>query len=122
MSTQEDRIYALEQKVNALERRMFSVQAIQQPMSTPSFTQGQPSVEPQRDIRGVSTHEERSGKRFLRRLKVIVTVIALIALMIVVAMISAASFSMLVNTFLAKMLHVDIRAEIAYLWQLIHHL
>lgn len=98
------------------------VPAVQQAGNTASLTQGQPSIEPQRAIQRAGTHAETQGKRFLHRLEVVATLIALVILMIVVAMIASASFSASANTFLANLLHVDIRAEIAYLWQLIHHL
>lgn len=100
------------------------VQAVQPPGNTVAFTSGQPSRETYRDIHetSTSTRAEAHGKRFLRRLEVIVTLLALVVLMGVVAMIATASFSVQANTFLASLLHIDIRAEIAYLWQLIHHL
>jgi hypothetical protein len=53
--------------------------------------------------------------------KVVIGVVLLLLALILV-LIVAASFNASVNSFVATLLHVDIRAEIAYLWQLIRSL
>ncbi len=78
------------------------------------------SSQPDRDIDQVKTKPER-GRGRGKRLEQVVTLILLVVLLLVVALITTASLSTSVNTFIATMFHIDIRAELAYLWQIISH-
>lgn len=62
------------------------------------------------------------GKRFIGAAERLLTVLLSLLLFIVLVMIVAATLSENANMLIASTLHVDIRAEIAYLWQLITHI
>jgi hypothetical protein len=78
----------------------------------------------QQDITELETrpgHSKRN-RSIGRKIERVITVMLLSILLLVVALIVAASVSADMNTWITNTLHVDIRAEIAYLWQLITHL
>jgi hypothetical protein len=73
------------------------------------------------DIDQVKTIPERSQPRG-KRIERVVTAILLVVLLLVVVLVVIASLSGRANAFIATILHIDIRAELAYLWQIITHL
>jgi hypothetical protein len=79
------------------------------------------SPQPDVDIDQVKTIPERSRSRS-KRIERVITLLLLVVLLVVVALITTASLSTSANMFIATMLHIDIRAELAYLWQIINHL
>jgi hypothetical protein len=92
------------------------------PQSPPIPSEHYPasSTQPDPDIDKLKTTPDRSkrGKHIER----VVTIVFLVVLLIVVALMITASLSVSANTFIATVLHIDIRAELAYLWQIITHL
>lgn len=62
------------------------------------------------------------SKRIIRGIELFLTFVILTALVLVLCLIIAAISSATANTFIARIVGVDIRAEIAYLWQLIQQL
>jgi hypothetical protein len=59
--------------------------------------------------------------RITQRVERALTALLLITIALVLVMIIAASFSATANSFIDRILHVDVRAEITYLWQFIVH-
>lgn len=57
-----------------------------------------------------------------RSIERVILLLLCVVLGMVILLVAATSISEDVNTFVASILHIDIRAEIAYLWQLIIHL
>lgn len=70
------------------------------------------------DLAELETRPERHV-RVLKRVKYTVNTLFIMILVIGVALVLAAEVSLNVNALLIRLLHVDIQAEIAYLWQLI---
>ncbi len=79
------------------------------------------SSQPDLDIDQVKTTPDPIKSRG-KRIEYVVTIVLLVVLLIVVVLMMAASLSASANTFIATILHIDIRAELAYLWQIITHL
>jgi hypothetical protein len=78
-----------------------------------------PSLSP--DIDQMKTRPEQSKRRTHRPGRVFAT-LAFALLLVGVILIVAASLSSTANAFIYTVLHVDIRAEIAYLWHLLQQL
>lgn len=70
------------------------------------------------DIEEMETRPERTSRN-ARRWGRFVAVVLCVVLVLTLSGIAAAYLSENVNTFISSTLHVDIRAQIAYLWQLI---
>ena len=64
----------------------------------------------------------KRGRRFLRVVEWLLTVTVLIVLLSVVALIVLAEFFPVVNEQVLRLVHIDIHAEIGYLWHLIQSL
>jgi len=73
------------------------------------------------EIDEMKTLPERTSRSH-RRFEHFFTAVFWVVLVLVILCIAAAYLSEDANTFISSTLHVDIRAEIAYLWQLITHL
>lgn len=75
------------------------------------------------DIDTIATVPQRQGhhrrRRFLRRLEQISTNLLLLLLILVLALIFSAEISLAANTFIVNTIHIDVRAELTYLWRLI---
>lgn len=75
------------------------------------------------DIDKIATVPQREGRhrrrRFLRRLEQISTNLLLLLVILVLALIFSAEMSLAANTFIATTIHIDVRAELTYLWRLI---
>lgn len=79
---------------------------------------------PSQDIAEMETRpgRQKRSRNIGRKIERVITIILLSILLLVIALIVAAAVSAEMNTWVTDILHVDIRAEIAYLWQLITHL
>ncbi len=73
------------------------------------------------DIDEIKTRPERTAHK-TKRVGHVLTTIALVLLIIATLLILATLLSSDANAFIAGILHVDIRAEIAYLWHLLQRL
>lgn len=80
-----------------------------------------PIVAPSPNVDQLPTRPQR-GRRAVRNIERALTIVLLVMLLTIIALIIVTSVSADANTFIASTLHVDIRAEIAYLLQLISHL
>jgi hypothetical protein len=88
--------------------------------------QGQPvsqasTAAPSPDVDQLDTRPQRT-RRVAGKIERFLTIVLLVVLLAIAALVIVASVSVDANTFIASTLHVDIRAEIAYLLQLISHL
>jgi hypothetical protein len=82
-----------------------------------------PHVSPRDDISERETRPAlRRDTQIFKYLEYTLTIVSFTVLLIVLSLIGLAVFSVDANTLIATILHVDIRAEIAYLLQLIKHL
>ncbi len=70
----------------------------------------------------VKTHVEHHPSSIAHKIEIICTNILLFCLFFILLCILSAEFSSGVNAFIANLLHIDIRLEVAYLWQLINQL
>ncbi len=70
----------------------------------------------------IKTRPERHPSSAASKIEIIFTNILLFCLLFILLAIFSAEFSSGVNAFIANLLHIDIRLEIAYLWQLISQL
>ena len=73
------------------------------------------------DLTVVATPRTRSTS-FVRWLERLLTTILLLLFLVVVALIAAALLSLQANAYIISILHVDIRTELANLWQLIRRI
>lgn len=80
-----------------------------------------PIAAPFSDVDQLPTRPQRA-RRAVRNIERFLTVVLLVLLLAIIMLVIVASVSANANTFIAGILHVDIRAEIAYLLQLISHL
>ncbi|GCE20038.1 hypothetical protein [Dictyobacter kobayashii] len=69
-----------------------------------------------------AAYNGRKGKHIGSTLESLITVLLLIILLVIVAVIIVALFSNTANTAIDRFVHIDVRAELAYLWQLIKQL
>ncbi|QBD78633.1 hypothetical protein EPA93_22625 [Ktedonosporobacter rubrisoli] len=88
--------------------------------ATPMPAFHEPAHQGELDVAEIETRPEWALGP-LKLLEYVLTFSLTILLAIVIILVIGASISANVNTFIANILHVDIRAEIAYLWQLIEH-
>ncbi len=87
----------------------------------PAARSKRPPASSSPDIDEIKTRPERTAHR-TKRVGRVLTTIALVLLIIVALLILATLLSSDANAFIAGILHVDIRAEIAYLWHLLQRL
>ncbi len=116
-----------------------SAQPLQRPVSLAGVTEQQrvrratpivppspppvPSARFDRDmIAEIATRPGRRRVHIVHAIERAVTLALLIVLVALLVLVAVALIYPQVNAFVASVLHVDIRAEIAYLWQLVRHL
>jgi len=91
-----------------------------------STTQTAANKKPKRPVaQEVEGEEKERGKRhvrFLRAAERLLTMVLLVVLLAIIGLIVLAEVSMPANTLIVRMLHVDIRQEVAYLLYVIRQL
>jgi hypothetical protein len=116
--TRPDRSSVVEAQ-SAAESMSIDIDTIKTRPATRSKRSPAPPSSP--DIDKIKTRPERIMRK-TQRIGRVLTTIAFAILVIVMFLIIAALLSPDANAFISKILHIDIRAEIAYLWHLLQQL
>ena len=98
-----------------------------QPVTEPVAVAEAAQMEDDDEVRGGEAGEERAQPphpvlRVFRVLERVLTVLALVALLAIIALVALAQYSDAANTLIIQVLHIDIRAEVAYLVHIMQQL